>query len=256
MKNLIPILTIVLLVSVGLQAQTLPEFVKVTGGTFTMGDEWGLGYDDEQPTHEVTLSGFSISKTEVTVAQYRRYCNATGVSMPDDGPSWVGKDNHPIVLVSWYDAINYCDWLSEELDQNILLPTEAQWEFAARGGNHSNGYKYSGSRSMATAGWYKGNSNGKTHTVATKKANELGLYDMSGNVWEWCMDKYAGNYYANSPSQNPKGPQSGDTRDSRVLRGGSWYNEATYCRVSNRNSRPPEIRNDDYGFRVVSFHGN
>lgn len=233
-------------------AQNLPELIKITGGTFTMGDEHGLGSEDEQPTHEVTLTDFSIGKTEVTVAQYRYYCNATGISMPEE-PSWGWSDNAPIVNVNWNDAINYCDWLSEKLDQNITLPTEAQWEFAARGGTKSKGYKYSGGRSMATAGWYNGNSGKKTHTVATKKANELGLYDMSGNVWEWCLDWYKSDYYSNSPSKNPKNT----ARDKyRVLRGGSWYNDASDCRVAIRDfslGYGTNGRFNNFGFRVVSF---
>ena len=232
-------------------AQEFPELIKVTGGTFTMGDEWGLGDDDEQPTHQVTLTDYYIGKTEVTVAQYRTYCNDTGVSMPEE-PSWGWNNNDPIVKVNWNDAINYCDWLSEKLDKNILLPTEAQWEYAARGGANSQGYKYSGGRSIATAGWYKDNSGKQVHTVATKKANELGLYDMSGNVWEWCFDWYDKGYYANSPSNNPKNISQGK-RECRVLRGGCLYDNATVCRVAGRGGSAPDNRSSDFGFRVVSF---
>jgi formylglycine-generating enzyme len=229
------------------QAQSYPELIKVTGGTFTMGDEYGLGYEDEQPTHQVTLSDFYIGKTEVTVAQYRTYSNATGVSMPEE-PSWGWTNNAPIVNVSWSDALNYCDWLSEKLDKNISLPTEAQWEYAARGGNQSKGYKYAGGRSMATAGWYGDNSGDKPHNVATKKSNELGLYDMSGNVYEWCRDWYDADYYASSPSTNPKGPSSGARR---VLRGGSFNDSATGCRVADRGYDNPAIRYGIFGFRVA-----
>jgi len=248
MKTTILTLALVL-ASLFTTAQNTPELIKVTGGTFTMGDESGMGQGDEQPTHEVTLSDFSIGKTEVTVAQYRYYCSSTGISMPEE-PSWGWSDNAPIVNVSWFDAINYCDWLSEKLDQNITLPTEAQWEFAARGGTQSEGYKYAGGRSMATAGWYRDNSGGKTQTVASKKANELGLYDMSGNVYEWCIDWYDGGYYANSPSKNPKNTTRGDYR---VLRGGSWSYSASYCRVANRNINEAGSRDFYNGFRVVSF---
>jgi formylglycine-generating enzyme required for sulfatase activity len=231
-------------------AQNYPELIKVTGGTFTMGDEHGVGNEDEQPTHEVTLSDFSIGKTEVTVAQYRSYCRATGVSMPEE-PRWGWSDNAPIVNVSWQDALNYCDWLSEKLDQNISLPTEAQWEFAARGGTQSKGYKYAGGRSMASSGWYQDNSGDKAHAVATKKANELGLYDMSGNVWEWCMDWYKSDYFANSPSKNPKNTLRGNSK--RVLRGGGWFNDASVCRVAIRSNNEPDFRFSFIGFRVVSF---
>jgi sulfatase modifying factor 1 len=229
------------------QAQTYPELIKVTGGTFTMGDEYGVGDKDEHPTHQVTLSDFYIGKTEVTVAQYHTYCNATGVSMPKE-PSWGWTNNAPIVNVSWSDALNYCDWLSEKLDKNISLPTEAQWEYAARGGNQSKGYKYAGGRSMAAVGWYGDNSGDKTHNVATKKANELGLYDMSGNVWEWCRDWYDADYYASSPRTNPKGPSSGARR---VLRGSAWHYSASYCRVAVRLISIPSSRSINFGFRVA-----
>lgn len=227
--------------------QDIPEFIKVEGGTFAMGDEWGIGESNEQPTHLIRLSEFYIGKTEVTVAQYRKYCEETGVSMPKE-PSWGWKDNDPIVNVNWYDAINYCDWLSEKLDQNITLPTEAQWEYAARGGNISKEYKYSGARSADAASWYENNSGNKVNTVATKKPNELGLYDMSGNVWEWCLDWYSDVYYRSSPWENPRGPASG--RD-KVLRGGSWYDDPFYCRVARRLSNKPNYRYINRGFRVV-----
>lgn len=245
------ILALILLSSTLLQAQNYPEMIAVTGGSFTMGDEHGLGHSNEQPTHEVTLSNFSIAKTEVTVGQYKTYCNATGVSMPDE-PSWGWNTNDPIVNVNWHDAINYCDWLSEKLDQNITLPTEAQWEYAARGGNKSKGYKYSAGRSMATAGWYNGNSDDKAHSVASKKANELGLYDMSGNVWEWCLDWYDGNYYKTSPNKNPKNTSTG-SKKYKVLRGGSWVGRASECRVTDRGVNEPDYRIYNLGFRVVSF---
>ena len=249
MKKTILALLVFTIWTVTIQAQNYPELIKVTGGTFTMGDEHGLGDNDEQPTHEVTLTDFYIGKTEVTVAQYRTYCNATGVSMPEE-PNWGWNSSDPIVKVNWNDAINYCDWLSEKLDKNITLPTEAQWEFAARGGNQSKGYKYAGGRSMATAGWYNDNSNSKAQTVATKKANELGLYDMSGNVWEWCLDWYKNDYYNSSPSKNPKNTAR---EDYRVRRGGGWVNDASGCRVAARGNDKPGTGSRINGFRVVSF---
>ena len=229
------------------QAQTFPELIKVTGGTFTMGDEYSLGGKDEQPTHQVTLSDFYIGKTEVTVAQYRAYCNAEGVSMPEQ-PGWGWTNNTPIVNVSWNDAINYCNWLGKKLDKKITLPTEAQWEYAARGGNQSQGYKYAGGSSMETAGWYEDNSGAKTHNVATKKGNELGLYDMSGNVWEWCLDWFETEYLASNPNTNSTNPSTGAFR---VLRGGSWNNLAINCRVAYRYYNAPSFRNDINGFRVA-----
>ncbi len=171
--------------------------------------------------------------------------------MPEE-PSWGWNDKNSILNVSWNDAIKYCKWLSKKLGKNITLPTEAQWEFAARGGNKSRGYKYSGSNSLDAVAWHDGNSNNKTHNVAQKKANELGLYDISGNVWgEWCLDWYNSDYYSNSPNRNPQGPSSGNRK---VLRGGSWYDGASYyCRVAYRNYGSPDYRDYDFGFRVVSF---
>ncbi len=229
-------------------SQNLPEMVAVNGGTFTMGDEWGIGNTDELPTHEVTIKSFSISQTEVTVAQYRYYCKATGVAMPKE-PSWGWQNNHPIVNVTWYDAINYADWLSDKLDQIVRLPYETEWEYAARGGGETKGYKYSGSSSMADVGWYSDNSDNQIHTVASKNSNELGLYDMSGNIWEWCMDIYDEDYYINSPKNNPKGAIKGD---KRVVRGGSFNDGAAYSRVANRRLDSPEHVVYSSGFRVVS----
>ena len=213
-----------------------------------MGDQWSVGESNEQPTHLISLDEFYIGKTEVTVAQYRKYSRETGVSMPEE-PAWGWKDKDPIVNVNWYDAIDYCDWLSEKLDLNITLPTEAQWEYAARGGNLSKEYKYSGARSPVTTCWYVNNSGYKVNTVATKKPNELGLYDMSGNVWEWCLDWYDSEYYKYSTRENPRGPASGL---AKVLRGGSWYDDPSYCRVARRLPNRPEYLYLNRGFRVAS----
>jgi formylglycine-generating enzyme len=251
MKNITRLIYVALLLITSISfGQSLPKFVHVEGGTFTMGDEWGLSNKDQRPTHEVTLKSFNISQTEVTVAQYRSYCDATGTAMPKE-PSWGWQDNHPIVNVSWRDAINYADWLSDKLDQKVRLPYEAEWEYAARGGNKSKGYKYSGANSIDNVGWYDGNSDNKTNAAAGKKANELGLYDMSGNVWEWCMDIYGGDYYANSPKNNPKGAAKGD---ARVIRGGGWSLDATFSSVAYRYGSTFDGELYDYfGFRVVSI---
>ncbi|SDA42225.1 Formylglycine-generating enzyme, required for sulfatase activity, contains SUMF1/FGE domain [Algoriphagus alkaliphilus] len=225
-------------------AQTLPEMILVEGGTFQMGDEWGLG-DEDELVHEVTLRSFSISKTEVTVGQYKRYCSESGVRMPNP-PNWGWIDSHPMVNVSWFDAVNYADWLSEKTGKLYRLPTEAEWEYAARGGKHSAGYKYSGGQSLPLVGWFGDNADGKTHPVAQKRANEPGIYDMSGNVWEWCSDWYGD--YPSSAVSNPRGPSSGS---DRVLRGGSWDGSAVYCRVSDRLYYDPSGRDGSGGFRVV-----
>ncbi len=150
-----------------LYAQDYPELVKVEGGSFLMGNESRRAKPEEQPVHEVNLKDFYIGKTEVTVAQYRLYCEETGVEMPVE-PSWGWNDNHPIVNVTWIDAMNYCEWLSEKLGIVITLPTEAEWEFAARGGNYSKGFKYSGSSAAIMAGWNRGNTKGCPENVGSK----------------------------------------------------------------------------------------
>jgi formylglycine-generating enzyme required for sulfatase activity len=160
------------------------------------------------------------------------------------------EDNHPVIHVSHNDAVAYCMWLSKETGRTYRLPTEAEWEYAALGGiNHDDG-KYAGSDDLGNIGWYDGNSGNTTHAVGGKQANSLGLYDMSGNVWEWCSDWYDGNFYSNSPSSNPTGPQSGD---HRVLRGGGWCSDAVDCRSAYRNGNIPGARMSSTGFRVVSL---
>lgn len=224
-----------------------PEMVFVEGGSFIMGDNWGMGSEDELPTHEVSLKSFKISKTEVTVKQYRQFCVETGRFMPI-APSWGWKDRHPIINVTYNDAVSYCNWLGEKFGGDWRLPTEAEWEYAARGGNKSKGYTYAGSNDLESVAWFEDNAGGQTNNVSRKKPNELGIYDMSGNVWEWCKDWYAENYYSNNSNNNPRGPASGS---KRVLRGGSYYFKAKYCNVASRNRDTPDFRSINFGFRVV-----
>lgn len=213
----------------------------VKGGRFIMGDDDGLLA--ETPAHEVELSSFYITRHEITVQQYRQFCQANGRQMPPE-PSWGWKDDHPIVNVSWEDAKAYCSWVGGR------LPTEAEWEYAARGGRQSNGFAYSGSSIANEVSWFRSNtSNQTTQAVGSKPVvNELGCADMSGNVWEWVADYYNETYYSQSKAKNPKGPRSGN---ERVLRGGSWKGTETYCTVSYRNYRAPSYRSNDTGFRVV-----
>lgn len=248
MKQLKVILAVFLLTaSIISNGQNYPEMITVTGGTFKMGDTHGDGGSDEQPVHSVTVKTFKIAKTETTVLQWKTFCNATGRKMPD-APEWGWIDSHPIVNVSWNDAIAYTEWLSEKFNAAYRLPTEAEWEYAARGGNQSKGTKYSGSKSPDNAGWYEENSGGTTHPVAGKTPNELGLYDMSGNVWEWCMDRYGSDYYGSSPNADPKGPASGSYR---VLRGGGWDDATSRYRVTIRFNNDPSDGSHTDGFRVV-----
>ena len=210
-----------------------PGMVYIQGGTFQMGSK--KGDSDEKPIHTVTVSGFFMDKTEVTQAQYRKV-------MGKNPSRFSGCDDCPVESVIWHDANEYAKRVGKR------LPTEAEWEYAARGGNKTNGYKYAGGNSIGNVAWYNGNSGNKTHPVAQKQPNELGLYDMSGNVWEWCSDWYGSGYYKSSPKHNPQGPNAGP---SRVHRGGSWHYYDNNCRVANRYRYYPSSRFDFLGFRLV-----
>ena len=216
------------------------NMVYVEGGTFTMGatSEQKKPDDDEKPTHRVSLSSFYIGKYEVTQALWK--------AVMGSNPSRFEGDNLPVERVSWNDCQTFLRKLNAMTGKNFRLPTEAEWEFAARGGNRSRGYQYSGSNVLSDVAWYYDNSGSKTHNVGTKAPNELGIYDMSGNVWEWCQD-WKGSY-SSSAQTNPKGPSSGSFR---VLRGGSWYYLARDCRVTIRNSGAPDLWDDDLGLRLV-----
>ncbi len=207
--------------------------VAVEGGTFTMGATPEQGSDaesNEKPAHQVTLSGYSIGQTEVTQALW--------VAVMGSNPSqFTGDLQRPVEWVSWEDCQSFIAKLNQLTGQNFRLPTEAEWEFAARGGNKSKGYKYAGSNTLGDVAWCKATSGDKTHAVATKSPNELGLYDMSGNVCEWCQDGYGA--YSSGAQVNPTGPASGW---SRVIRGGGWIFDAWYCRVSNRDNCSPSSR--------------
>ena len=246
----------------------LVEMVLVQGGSFEMGcgtGQSGCG-SDETPVHTVTLDDFYISKYEITNQQYADFLNAYGSSnvlsgeyagqtmieessgsynwgLYNNGGVWeavAGYENHPVIYVSWYGANEYC------LYYGGRLPTEAEWEYAARGGIHyTNYYLYSGSNIINDVAWYNSNSGSTTHPVGTKSPNALGIYDMSGNVWEWCNDWYGA--YISDSQTNPQGPSSGSYR---VFRGGSWYYSALYCRSADRYSSSPSDRFLDIGFRL------
>ena len=220
-----------------------PEVILVSGGTFNMGSN--NGGDDGKPVHSVTLSSYSIGKYPVTVGQYKKFCSATDRKMPKT-PLWGWNDKHPMVMVNYDDAVSYCNWFGETYGGDWRLPTEAEWEYAARGGNKSSSYEYSGSNDIDRVGWYAGNAGGQTQSVGKKTPNELGIYDMSGNVWEWCKDWYGP--YTSAAQTNPKGAASGSYR---VLRGGGWFFASTRCRVAHRDYSGPGYRLDCYGFRVV-----
>jgi formylglycine-generating enzyme required for sulfatase activity len=218
------------------------DMVYVQGGTFTMGctsEQGGDCLEDEKPVHKVTLSNFYIGKFEVTQAQWRAVMN--------NNPSeFSGCDNCPVENVIWEEVQDFIRKLNQLTGQNFRLPTEAEWEYAARGGNKSKGYKYSGSDNLDSVAWYDDNSSSKTHPVGQKQANELGLYDMSGNVAECCSDWYRA--YSSSSQTNPRGPSTGTFR---LIRGGSWAYHAQDCRVSYRENGYLTLRHSSIGFRLA-----
>ncbi len=275
----------------------IPEMVLVKGGTFTMGCTAEQGSDcadDEKPSHKVTISDFYIGRTPVTLAQfaafvedsgYRTEAEQVGGSYILAGSEWkltkgvdwrcdvMGKqrpqqdNDHPVIHVSWNDALAYCEWLSSKHGGCFRLPSEAEWEYAARGGAASKGYKYSGSNALDEVAWFWENSgdkpmsgkleaellyrnNCRTHPVGQKNPNELELYDMSGNVWEWCADDWHDNYEG-APANGSAWVDSPERGSYRVLRGGSWDDFAEYCRVSNRGIYHPGNRYGGIGFRVA-----
>ncbi len=214
--------------------------ILVDGGTFSMGATSEQGedaYEDESPAHQVTLSSFYIGETEVSQALWD--------AVMDKNYSTNRNPSNPVTMVSWQDCQVFVNKLNQRTGQKFRLPTEAEWEFAARGGNKSQGYKYSGSNNVAEVAWC-GNNKGDSHSIKSKKANELGLYDMSGNVWEWVQDKWGD--YPSSAQTNPTGASSGY---SRVFRGGSYFHFEEYCRVSKRYYDAPDSRYAYLGFRLA-----
>ncbi len=277
----ISILILVLFSFLFSEELNLNNMVFVEGGTFMMGSN--DGEDHEKPVHKVTINSFYMGKYEVTVNEFKKFMDETGyktdaekqgysypygvIPKKKNGVTWrcntqgciypLLECNYPVIYVSHHDAVNYCKWLSRKTGENYRLPTEAEWEYAARGGNKSRGYKYSGSDNPDEVAWYwDGTSEGCepglipliTHPVGQKKPNELELYDMSGNVCEWCNDWYDKNYYSNSPSSNPRGPIKGIYR---VLRGGSLDAVYSVCSVNFRESRSPRTNEYSIGFRVA-----
>ncbi len=245
----------------------------IEGGTFLMGqDSDDPNYNDERPVHKVTLRSFYMDETEVTNQQYVTFLNqyksnkikegankgllllnSAQYSIQEENGQWLVKNNaalYPVVGVTWYGANEYAKFYG------CRLPTESEWEYAARGGAKSQHFQYAGSNDLAAVAWSKETANSPlgVHPCATKKANELGLFDLSGNAWEWCSDWY-GRYYDTMPPENPQGEETGTTK---VFRGGSWYWQASICRIANRGTASPENTSatqkeklPDYGFRCV-----
>lgn len=213
--------------------------LRVTGGSFTMGavddDE---AYEWEMPAHDVTLSDFWMGETEVTQALWQAV-------MGDNPSHFTGNLNCPVENVSWTSCHEFIDKLNEFSGMTFCLPTSAQWEFAARGGNKGRGYAYAGSDDVNKVAWFDENSGNTTHPVGQKDANELGLYDMSGNVHEWCQDWFE--EYSDMPQTDPTGPEDGTYR---ILRGGCWSSTARRCRVSYFNFNQPWTTSPTLGLRL------
>lgn len=291
-KFLSILIAINLVISIALTAQ--PNMVLVEGGSFMMGRNnasdkiKGAEFQNESPRHEVKLRSFYIGKYELTVKEYKEFVQSTGRQMPPQPDSswfaehpdtkifyplsktqwWGWKDDLPMHNITWFDAVEYCNWLSEKeglkkvytfVSKNEVswdltangyrLPTEAEWEYAARGGKLSKGYNFSGSNNIDEVAWYDNTTRFKGPAkIGTKTPNELGIFDMSGNVWEWCNDYFTSNYYSKSPKENPPGPGG---NIYRVLRGGSWHYRADYARIANRDGPMAGFTNYNYGFRLT-----
>jgi formylglycine-generating enzyme len=252
---------------------SMPAMSQVEGGTFQMG--YNLGVKDEQPVHQVTLNSFFLGKYEVTFTDFKKFVDATGYKTDAEQPdsvnakhglpprgtyngSWkrfmnnvavpAADSMNPVGNISWNDAVAYCDWLSKETGKKFRLPTEAEWEYAAKGGAKSKNFKFSGGNILDEVAWFAGNSDNRSHTIGKKMPNELDIYDMSGNIAEWCSDWYGETYYKTSPEDNPTGPERGS---HRTLRGGSWAAAENRMRASYRNIEFPYNSSPGMGFRVA-----
>ena len=263
------------------------KMILVEGGSFDMGSSTGDA--DEKPVHKVTLSSFYICEHELTVSEYMEYTAAAGKKMPnppDDewlethpetkkfytSPTkkwWGWKENYPMHNVTWYDAIDYCNWRSQKEGlekcysknedggwdcdlgkKGYRLPTESEWEFAARGGKLSSGFAYAGSGNSKEVAWYDETTLlSGPKAIKQKKANELGLYDMSGNVWEWCNDYYTKDYY--KYSNNSTNPMNSKAQPYRVIRSGGWHYQGSFATITSRDGPEATYTNYNYGFRLA-----
>ncbi|HYA85568.1 MAG TPA: formylglycine-generating enzyme family protein [Nitrospirota bacterium] len=219
------------------------EFVLVKGGCYQMGDTFGDGYQNEKPVHEVCVNDFYIGKFEVTQGQWK--------TVQDDNPSYFSKcgDNCPVEQVSWDDAQKFIRRMNKRTGKTYRLLTEAEWEFAARSGGKKE--KYAGTSNDLELGdyaWYSTNSDKQTHPVGQKRPNGIGIYDMSGNVWEWVQDIYSDTAYSLHSRNNPIYAGSGE---NRVRRGGGWIRDAGSVRAANRDDAPPDYRSSGQGFRLA-----
>jgi formylglycine-generating enzyme len=233
-------LILILICSIAFAQFQEPEMVFVKGAIFRMGSN--RGSNNEQPVHDVILYDFYIGKYEVTQAEWYRVMTKD----PSDR-YFAGCDSCPVERVTYDHVQEFIRELNRLTGQNYRLPTEAEWEYAARGGALSQGFKYSGSNSIDSVAWYDGNSGNEAHPIGRKKPNELGIYDMSGNIYEWCSDWYSPDYYKISLKENPTGPAEGT---ERVIRGGSWFFDRSGLRVAEREGGNPDFRYGYIGFRL------
>jgi len=223
----------------------LKNMVYVEGNTFVMGATSEQGNDAwfyEKPAHKVTLSSYYIGKYPVTQEEWE--------AVMGSNPAKFKGDKYPVEQVSWDDCQEFVRKLSQLTGKQFRLPTEAEWEFAARGGSKSKGYKYAGGNDMEEVGWFQDNSDSQTHPVGQKKANELGIYDMSGNVWEWCQDRYE-DFDRDADTYTHLDPQGPTVGFDRVERGGGWASIARRCRVSSRGDGIPSNRFNAIGLRIA-----
>lgn len=285
MKYLFPVFLFLLFSSWSLSLQTTkvvePELAFVQGGKFFMGskkDDPDAG-NEEKPQHEVLLSSFYMGKYEVTFDEFKTFVNETGYKTDADkdggsnfwnstkrkweikpGLNWkfnsqghtldIDEKRLPVIHISWNDTQAYIQWLNQKTGKTYRLPTEAEWEFAAKGGMNSHGYVYSGSNNIDIVAYYNTNSGKQPHSVGEKQSNELRIFDMTGNVWEWCEDWYDSTYFAGRPDLDVN-PSGGIPDRYRVIRGGSWNNPPVDCRVTSRRRITPDYRSSRLGFRLV-----
>jgi formylglycine-generating enzyme required for sulfatase activity len=229
-----------------LHAEAAPRLLAIPEGWFLMGSE--AGQDPERPVHRVWVDAFALAETQVTVAAYARFLQATNRPAP---PCWSAANFHhpeqPVVAVSWFEAAAYCEWLSQIAGRHFRLPTEAEWERAARGGREGALFPWGDAPPQSRRGYAERWKNGP-EPVRQSEPNAYGLFEMCENVHEWCSDWFDAGYYSVSPERNPRGPATGQRKASR---GGSWRHHVKIARCSTRSSIPPEFQYADYGFRVA-----